>query len=53
MEYYNKGNAFVQALRESMKVGNDPQKRQQLINSTKNSLNLAYDVKKNYILKIL
>ncbi len=27
VEYYNKGNAFVQALRESMKAGNDILKR--------------------------
>lgn len=43
----------MQALRESMKIKDDLPKRQLMLNSTKNSLNLAYDVKKNYILKLL
>jgi hypothetical protein len=52
VEFYNKGGCFLKAIREAMKEKNlDSQKT--LLNQTKNSINLAYDVKKNQILKIL
>ena len=52
VEYYNKGNQFFSAIREAMKE-KDLEIRASHLQATKNSVNLAYDVKKNQILKIL
>ena len=52
VEYYNKANAFMQAIRESMKEQNI-ETRAALLNSIKNSVSLSYDVKKNQFLKLL
>lgn len=52
VELFNKGNQFFSAIREAMKE-KDMDKRATFLASTKNSVNLAYDVKKNQILKIL
>lgn len=52
VEYYSKGNSFMAAIRESMKE-QDEDENEKLLNITKNGISLAYDVKKNQILKIL
>lgn len=46
VELFNKGNQFFSAIREAMKE-KVPEKRTSFLASTKNSVNLAYDVKKN------
>jgi elongator complex protein 1 len=52
VEYYSKGNAFMEAIRECMKEEDEDLKTKLLL-TTKTSVNLAYDVKKNQILKVL
>lgn len=52
VELYNKGNAFMRAIRESTKEP-DFDQQGQLLNQTKSAVNLAYDIKKNQILKLL
>lgn len=46
VEFYSKGNAFMEAIRESMKE-EDEEQRARFLQITKTSVNLAYDVKKN------
>ena len=46
VELFNKGNQFFSAIREAMKE-KVSEKRAAFLASTKNSVNLAYDVKKN------
>lgn len=52
VEYYSKGNAFMQAIRESMKEEDEELKAKHL-STVKTSVSLAYDVKRNYILKTI
>jgi hypothetical protein len=52
VEYYNKGQAFMQAIREATKES-DLSCKNTLLSQIKNGVNLAYDVKKNMILKLI
>jgi hypothetical protein len=52
VEYYSKGSAFMQAIKESMK-NEDETARDKCLQTTKSSLSLTYDVKKNQFLKSL
>ena len=52
VDLYSKGNAFMEGIRESMKEQDDSL-RQRYLGVVKQSLTLAYDVKKNQFLKVL
>lgn len=52
VEYYCKGNAFMEAIRECMKE-QDEDLRERHLNQAKIAVNLAFDVKKNQFVKIL
>jgi len=52
VDLYNKGNHFMGAIREAMRA-NDETLQSKLVQSVRSAVNLAYDVKRNQIVKIL
>jgi len=52
VDLYTKGNAFMEAIRECMRE-EDEDARRSLLNTVRQSVSLAYDVKRNSILKVL